>query len=105
MLFAALHLANPGENKFGIVTVFIDGMVMYFSLWRKGVYIMESRDSDWPRLLRIESGSTRPESVPWPLDWSKLRTRLLAESGSVGPDPVDCAMISFSGIQTFTTVC
>jgi hypothetical protein len=26
IIFAGLHLSNPGENKFGIVMVFIDGM-------------------------------------------------------------------------------
>ena len=36
LLFAAAHLANPGENKFGLIMVFIDGIVMCFSLWRTG---------------------------------------------------------------------
>ncbi len=36
LLFGAGHLGNPGENKFGIVMVFIDGMAMCFSLWRTG---------------------------------------------------------------------
>jgi len=36
ILFGAGHLANPGENKFGILMVFIDGMAMCFSLWRTG---------------------------------------------------------------------
>ena len=36
ILFAAAHLANPGENKFGIVMIFIDGIIMCFSLWRTG---------------------------------------------------------------------
>lgn len=36
VVFGAGHLANPGENKFGIVMVFIDGMAMCFSLWRTG---------------------------------------------------------------------
>ena len=36
LLFASGHLGNPGENKFGIVMVFIDGMAMCFSLWRTG---------------------------------------------------------------------
>jgi hypothetical protein len=36
LLFGAGHLGNPGENKFGIVMVFVDGMVMCFSLWRTG---------------------------------------------------------------------
>lgn len=36
LMFGSLHLANPGENKFGIVMVFIDGMAMCFSLWRTG---------------------------------------------------------------------
>jgi len=35
-VFAAAHLANPGEDKFGIIMVFIDGMAMCFSLWRTG---------------------------------------------------------------------
>lgn len=36
ILFAAAHLFNPGENKFGLVMVFIDGIVMCFTLWRTG---------------------------------------------------------------------
>jgi membrane protease YdiL (CAAX protease family) len=36
LLFAALHLGNPGENKFGIFMVFVDGMLMCFTLWRTG---------------------------------------------------------------------
>ncbi|HEY3930157.1 MAG TPA: CPBP family intramembrane glutamic endopeptidase [Candidatus Koribacter sp.] len=35
-LFAAGHLGNPGENKFGIVMVFIDGMAMCVTLWYTG---------------------------------------------------------------------
>jgi len=36
VMFGAGHIANPGENKFGIVMVFIDGFAMCFSLWRTG---------------------------------------------------------------------
>ena len=36
LVFGAAHLGNPGENRFGIVMVFVDGMVMCFSLWRTG---------------------------------------------------------------------
>lgn len=36
IMFGSAHLSNPGENKFGIVMVFIDGMAMCFSLWRTG---------------------------------------------------------------------
>jgi membrane protease YdiL (CAAX protease family) len=36
VIFAAGHLGNPGENKFGITMVFIDGMLMCFTLWRTG---------------------------------------------------------------------
>jgi CAAX protease family protein len=36
ILFSVAHLANPGENKFGLVMVFIDGLAMCFSLWRTG---------------------------------------------------------------------
>ncbi len=36
VVFALGHTGNPGENKLGIVMVFIDGMLMCFSLWRTG---------------------------------------------------------------------
>lgn len=36
LMFAAGHLGNPGENKFGIFMVFVDGMTMCFSLWCTG---------------------------------------------------------------------
>jgi membrane protease YdiL (CAAX protease family) len=36
IVFGALHLSNPGETAFGIFMVFVDGMVMCFSLWRTG---------------------------------------------------------------------
>jgi hypothetical protein len=36
VVFGAGHLSNPGENKFGIVMVFADGLAMCFSLWRTG---------------------------------------------------------------------
>jgi uncharacterized protein len=36
LMFGAGHLGNPGENKFGIFMVFVDGITMCFSLWRTG---------------------------------------------------------------------
>ncbi|ABF42226.1 Abortive infection protein [Candidatus Koribacter versatilis Ellin345] len=36
LLFAGLHVGNKGENPFGIFMVFVDGMVMCFTLWRTG---------------------------------------------------------------------
>jgi uncharacterized protein len=36
VMFGAAHLGNPGENKFGIFMVFVDGMTMCFSLWCTG---------------------------------------------------------------------
>jgi uncharacterized protein len=36
LMFGAAHLGNPGENKFGIFMVFVDGLTMCFSLWRTG---------------------------------------------------------------------
>ena len=36
LVFGAGHLSNPGENKFGIIMVFVDGASMCFSLWRTG---------------------------------------------------------------------
>ncbi|MBV8050203.1 MAG: CPBP family intramembrane metalloprotease [Acidobacteriaceae bacterium] len=36
VIFACGHLGNPGENKFGISMVFVDGLTMCFSLWRTG---------------------------------------------------------------------
>ncbi len=35
-LFAAGHLFNPGENAFGITMVFLDGLLMCFTLQRTG---------------------------------------------------------------------
>jgi len=36
IIFAGGHLSNPDENKSGIITVFIDGTNMCFTLWRTG---------------------------------------------------------------------
>jgi len=36
LIFGAGHISNPGENKFGIIMVFVDGLTMCFSLWRTG---------------------------------------------------------------------
>ena len=36
LIFAAGHTSNIGEDWFGIVMVFIDGMVMCFAVWRTG---------------------------------------------------------------------
>ncbi len=36
VVFGAGHISNPGENKFGIIMVFADGLAMCFSLWRTG---------------------------------------------------------------------
>lgn len=36
IVFGAGHISNPGENKFGVIMVFVDGMTMCFSLWRTG---------------------------------------------------------------------
>lgn len=36
VIFGAAHISNQGENRFGIFMVFVDGLVMSFSLWRTG---------------------------------------------------------------------
>ena len=36
LLFAAVHVNNPGESKIGIIAVFAFGMILAFSLWRTG---------------------------------------------------------------------
>src|SRR5579863_10063270 len=36
IMFGAGHLSNAGENKFGLLMVFLDGMTMCFSLWFTG---------------------------------------------------------------------
>jgi len=35
-IFACLHLGNPGETPFGIFMVFVDGVLMCWTLWRTG---------------------------------------------------------------------
>ena len=37
-MLAAAHLANPGENKFGVTMIFIDGMTMCFTLCRSEIF-------------------------------------------------------------------
>lgn len=36
LMFGSGHISNPGENKFGLVMVLVDGIAMCFSLWRTG---------------------------------------------------------------------
>ncbi|MDE1160983.1 MAG: CPBP family intramembrane metalloprotease [Acidobacteriaceae bacterium] len=36
VLFAAVHIANGGETAFGILQVFVAGMVFSYALWRTG---------------------------------------------------------------------
>jgi len=36
ILFALVHVQNPGESKVGIAAVFVFGMMLAFSLWRTG---------------------------------------------------------------------
>ncbi|PYX97946.1 MAG: CPBP family intramembrane metalloprotease domain-containing protein [Acidobacteria bacterium] len=39
LLFAALHVQNPGESEVGIAAVFAFGMMLAFSLWRTGTLL------------------------------------------------------------------
>jgi uncharacterized protein len=88
LLFAAMHVQNPGESKVGIVAVFAFGMVLAFSLWRTGSLLWAIGfhfmwDYSESFLYGVpDSGLVQPEHL--------LSTRLSGPTwitgGSVGPE-------------------
>ena len=88
LLFAAMHVQNPGESKVGIVAVFAFGMMLAFSLWRTGSLLWAIGfhfmwDYSESFLYGVpDSGLVQPEHL--------LSTRLSGPAwitgGSVGPE-------------------
>jgi len=88
LLFAGLHVQNPGESKVGIVAVFAFGMMLAFSLWRTGSLLWAIGfhfmwDYSESFLYGVpDSGLVQPEHL--------LSTRLSGPAwitgGSVGPE-------------------
>jgi len=88
LLFAALHVRNPGESKVGIAAVFAFGMMLAFSLWRTGSLLWAIGfhfmwDYSESFLYGVpDSGLVQPEHL--------LSTRLSGPTwitgGSVGPE-------------------
>lgn len=88
LLFAALHVQNPGESKVGIAAVFAFGMMLAFSLWRTGSLLWAIGfhfmwDYSESFLYGVpDSGFVQPEHL--------LSTRLSGPTwitgGSVGPE-------------------
>jgi CAAX protease family protein len=88
LLFAAVHVQNPGESKAGIVAVFAFGMMLAFSLWRTGSLLWAIGfhfmwDYSESFLYGVpDSGLVQPEHL--------LSTRLSGPAwitgGSVGPE-------------------
>jgi len=88
LLFAAMHVQNPGESKVGIVAVFAFGMTLAFSLrrtgsllWAIGFHFMWDYSESF--LYGVpDSGLVQPEHL--------LSTRLSGPAwitgGSVGPE-------------------
>ena len=88
LLFAAMHVQNPGESKVGIVAVFAFGMMLAFSLrrtgsllWAIGFHFMWDYSESF--LYGVpDSGLVQPEHL--------LSTRLSGPAwitgGSVGPE-------------------
>jgi len=88
LLFAAMHVQNPGESKVGIVAVFAFGIMLAFSLWRTGSLLWAIGfhfmwDYSESFLYGVpDSGLVQPEHL--------LSTRLSGPvwitGGSVGPE-------------------
>ena len=88
LLFAAMHVQNPGESKVGIVAVFAFGVMLAFSLWRTGSLLWAIGfhfmwDYSESFLYGVpDSGLVQPEHL--------LSTRLSGPTwitgGSVGPE-------------------
>jgi uncharacterized protein len=88
ILFASVHMQNPGESKVGIAAVFAFGMMLAFSLWRTGSLLWAIGfhfmwDYSESFLYGVpDSGLVQPEHL--------LSTRLSGPAwitgGSVGPE-------------------
>lgn len=88
IVFAWLHVQNPGESKVGIIAVFAFGMMLAFTLWRTGSLLWAIGfhfmwDYSESFLYGVpDSGLVQPEHL--------LSTRLSGQAwitgGSVGPE-------------------
>lgn len=87
-MFGSLHLGNPGENKFGIFMVFVDGMTMCFSLWCTGdLWFAIGNHAAWDWGQSFLFGT--PDSGVFfqhPLMHSSFRGPLLFSGGTDGPE-------------------
>ncbi len=96
LMFGALHLFNPGENKFGIVMVFVDGMAMCFSLWRTGnlwFAIGNHAAWDWGETFLFgtpDSGTHGAHALMAP----SFHGPILLAGGTDGPEASVLALIS-----------
>jgi uncharacterized protein len=88
LMFGAGHLSNPGENKFGIFMVFVDGFTMCFSLWRTGdLWFAIGNHAAWDWGQSFLFGT--PDSGVFfqhPLMHSSFRGPLLLTGGTDGPE-------------------
>lgn len=88
IMFGAAHLGNPGENKFGIFMVFVDGMTMCFSLWRTGnLWFAIGNHAAWDWGQSFLFGT--PDSGVFfqhPLTHSAFHGPLLWAGGTDGPE-------------------
>jgi uncharacterized protein len=88
LMFGAAHLRNPGENRFGIFMVFIDGVTMCFSLWRTGdLWFAIGNHAAWDWGQSFLFGT--PDSgffFQHPLMRSSFHGPLLLTGGTDGPE-------------------
>ena len=88
LLFGAAHIGNKGETKFGIFMVFVDGMVMCFSLWRTGnlwFAIGNHAAWDWGQTFLFGTPNSGYAAQGALLN-SSLHGPLLLAGGSDGPE-------------------
>lgn len=88
LMFGAGHLSNPGENKFGVFMVFVDGMTMCFSLWRTGdLWFAIGNHAAWDWGQTFLFGTPDSGFIgQHPLMTSSFHGPLLLSGGADGPE-------------------
>ncbi len=87
-IFAALHIPNPGETVFGIIMVFLDGLLMCFALYRTGnLWFPIGQHAAWDWAQTFFFGVPNSGTVPA----GALRTPIfrgpeLLSGGTTGPE-------------------
>jgi membrane protease YdiL (CAAX protease family) len=96
LVFVSGHLWNPGENKLGVVMVFVDGMAMCFSLWRTGdlwFAIGNHAAWDWGETFLFGTPNSGMHGQ-YALMNPSFHGRILFSGGTAGPEGSALALLS-----------